>query len=87
MLLENVNSRFMKDLATQNIFACFYIAHSNDCLVILTINIIIAITITIFTIIIIGIVSAIIVITIWVIVIVIIVGFIIILLHFLSLLF
>ena len=32
MLLENVNSRFMKDLAIQNIFTSFYMVYSNDCL-------------------------------------------------------
>ena len=37
MLLENVNRRFMKDLAMQNIFTCFYIIYSIDCLVIVII--------------------------------------------------
>ena len=35
MLLENVSSRFMKNLAMQNIFTCFYMVYSNDCLVII----------------------------------------------------
>ena len=52
MLLENVNRRFMKDLAIKNIFTCFYMVYSNDCLVIIVI-IIIIIIITIIIIIII----------------------------------
>ena len=40
MLLENVNSRFMKDLAIKNIFTCFYMVYSNDCLVVIIIIII-----------------------------------------------
>ena len=39
MLLEYVNRRFMKDLAMQNIFTCFYIIYSIDCLVIVIISI------------------------------------------------
>ena len=35
MLLENVSSRFIKNLAIQNIFTCFYMVYSNDCLVII----------------------------------------------------
>ena len=37
MLLENVNRRFMKDLAMQNMFTCFYTIYSIDCLVIVII--------------------------------------------------
>ena len=38
MFLDNVNSRFIKDLAIQNIFACFYTVYSSDCLVISYLN-------------------------------------------------
>ena len=70
MLLENVNRRFMKDLAIKNIFTCFYMVYSNDCLVIIVIIIIIIIIIiTIIIIIIIIIIITIIIIIITVIII------------------
>ena len=39
----NVNSRFMKDLAIQNMFTCFYMVFSYDCMVIIVIIVIIII--------------------------------------------
>ena len=47
MLLENVNSRFMKDLDIQNIFSCFYLLYSNDCSVMIMMMIIMIIIVMI----------------------------------------
>ena len=46
MFLDNVNSRFMKNLAIQNILTCFYMVYSNDSLVISYINNNVVITIS-----------------------------------------